>query len=71
MEFETRLFLFFLIIWSFALQIILTISKNCYNKLERWSSFAIYIFITLLFCGIRYYNYQKYKNQSLLFYNNI
>jgi len=59
MELETKIFLFFLIIWSSGLQLVLTLSSSCYSTLERWISFGIYLFAVLLFCGIRFGNYYK------------
>ena len=57
MEYETKIFLFFLLFWSFDLQLIITFSSDCYDTLERWVPFGIYMFSILLYCSIRYYNY--------------
>lgn len=59
MEIETKIFLFFLIGWSTALQLVLTVSSSCFSTLERWLSFGIYVFAVLLFCGVRFGNYYK------------
>jgi hypothetical protein len=64
MENETRIFLFFLIAWSFWLQMILTLSTSCYNTLERWSSFGIYLFCIILYCGVRFGNYYKENKEN-------
>jgi len=69
MNFETKIFFFFLLFWSFGLQMILTFSASCYDNLERWVTFGIYMFSTLLFCIIRYYNYKKYKINNIIEYN--
>jgi len=69
MEFETKIFLFFLIFWSFALQLILTLSSNCYNGLERWVSFGIYTFCIILFCGVRYSNYYRERKARGISYS--
>ena len=77
MEFETKIFLFFLLFWSFSLQMILTFSASCYDTLERWVPFWFYMFATLLFCIVRYHNYRKYQRNGILnnynynTYNNI
>lgn len=59
MEFETKIFLFFLIAWSFGLQMILTFSPSCYDTPERWVTFSIFVFVNFLYCYIRYKNYKK------------
>ena len=59
MEFETQVYLFFLIIWSFFLQIFLTLSDTCFSVSERWISLAFYVFFTLIYFCIRYNNYQR------------
>ena len=59
MELETQCYLFFLIIWSFGLQLILTFSSKCFNGNEGLISFAIYMFFTITYCVIRYFNYKN------------
>lgn len=59
MELETKVYLFFLIFWSFFLQVVLTLSSTCFNKSQRWYSFGFYIFFTLLYLIIRYKNYKR------------
>jgi len=34
-------------------------SSTCFNPSERWVSFGIYAFITLVYIGIRYTNYRR------------
>lgn len=69
MEFETYLFLFFLIIWSFGIQIILTLSATCYGEILRWVTFGVYASISILFCCIRIYKYRKNNSGILDNYN--
>ena len=62
MEYETKIFFFFLIGWSFCLHVLFVFSENCYSFLERWVPMGTYLFISFLYCCIRYYNYRKERN---------